>query len=436
VVLGLNRSEFGALLQSMKRADTYRALPASFDVMLLCHDNDRGIERNGRAYSQILDPVGDILEHRGYSVASVATRGSRLIGDLAHRSPASLNRAMLLASLTDRLSRRRSADQRLKATETMSRIERFWDRLLSSHRPRVLVGVSIPPALCRAASRLGVITIETMHGFGLPSDDYVHGSSARSSKESSDEPDVYIVYDRLTRDTIADGLKGDRTSVLLAQAPLLSAAPEPAEKLDILTRLLGSEVIRHRTYDRVVLLTLQHGYDGEREYLNDIIDNGILHPDFEQVMRIDPRILWLIKLHPVQLRGASGTRATRYLSMLSDRYDNIEWENTSRAPLSELLSVSDSHITMSSGTVYEAAMLGVRSVAYCPTLRQGGFLESYFEDLVAEGYVTKEITEPGQLHEWIRQATRIRRRIETTPEENNESLPATADLVERFLKST
>jgi len=47
---------------------TFAKQHKQYDLIILCHDVDRGINLNGKAASQILDLVADQLEKKGFHV--------------------------------------------------------------------------------------------------------------------------------------------------------------------------------------------------------------------------------------------------------------------------------------------------------------------------------------------------------------------------------
>jgi hypothetical protein len=61
----------------------------------------------------------------------------------------------------------------------------------------------------------------------------------------------------------------------------------------------------------------------------------------------------------------------------------------------------DGHISMSSMTVYDAALLGVKSLLLCPTLLKDGIFADYFEDLVKAGYVEKIVSNDTFIFNWV-----------------------------------
>ncbi len=58
---------------------------------------------------------------------------------------------------------------------------------------------------------------------------------------------------------------------------------------------------------------------------------------------------------------------------------------------------------MNSMSSYESAYFGVPTLALCPTVRAGGHFESFFNDLVETGYLTKQAFDEQAVAEWIDQ---------------------------------
>ena len=149
---------------------------------------------------------------------SLAASTSMLTGERAHRHPVGINRASLLATLRDRLGAT-TRDASPDSEDPQPNATAFWLNFFDAHRPRVVVGISLPSALCRAARSVGVLTAEPIHGFGLPQDDWVHGVAARLARDERDEPHVFVAFDDVTHKTLKLGSKGKQTTIVLASPP-------------------------------------------------------------------------------------------------------------------------------------------------------------------------------------------------------------------------
>ena len=77
----------------------------SVDVLLICHDADRGFEFNGKKYSQILDSINERLVAEGLSTITIASPFSQFFGDFAFGNVWAINGMMARAYLIRKISR-------------------------------------------------------------------------------------------------------------------------------------------------------------------------------------------------------------------------------------------------------------------------------------------------------------------------------------------
>jgi hypothetical protein len=157
-----------------------------------------------------------------------------------------------------------------------------------------------------------------------------------------------------------------------------------------------------------VLVTLQWGYDGERDSLSSIIPNGILHPALEAAFMSpeskDTR--FLVRMHPIQMIKPGYRHHLRYIQKLANSLPNVEYAEASSRPMPLLLDEVDAHITMSSSSIGNAAEAGVKSLALCPTLHEGGAHFGFFRELEASDMVTFGSLDTAAILSWIAQRTR------------------------------
>jgi hypothetical protein len=90
------------------------------------------------------------------------------------------------------------------------------------------------------------------------------------------------------------------------------------------------------------------------------------------------RYNWLLRLHPVQVRGPESSMVQDYLNQTFSHSTTVEWQQCSEVPFPVALQWSDLHITHNSTATTEAAWMGVRTGLVDPHLRPGGKLSSYF----------------------------------------------------------
>ena len=359
---------------------TFARQHKQYDLIILCHDVDRGINLNGKAASQILDLVADQLEKKGFSCLRVASLGSSLTGEKAYKEPISLRSIkrkiklkLLIRSLIKGKKLRRKYKQRVVA-------KKLYEELLFKTKAKVVLAISPEPILCQIGYDKKIAIIEACHGFGLPPNCPVTGAKARSRISERYEPAFYISFDTMTHKTRSEGDLGKKTKSLIAQRPLINE--------ELFRQSYGfKEIVQ--CYGKRGLITMQWGYDGEATFLRGIIPDGVMHPALLEIIQKRKDITWLIRFHPMQTR-----RKEKWRKIATFIKDNLYSKgltviDVSFLPLDFVLSQADFHITMMSGAVYESASSGVRSIALCPTIHPGGINEEFFTDLEKEGMLQK-----------------------------------------------
>lgn len=62
---------------------------------------------------------------------------------------------------------------------------------------------------------------------------------------------------------------------------------------------------------------------------------------------------------------------------------------------------------MFSGSCYDVAFLGLKTLALCPTVQPGGFQENSYLDLVEKGYVFKQKPTVTSILNWVKDVEKI-----------------------------
>lgn len=370
--------------------DARPARPAGRLVLFSCSDVDRGMTQDGRRYSPLLAGIRDIVEELGLQSANLthplAVLRSAQVRDgtitLNYRSLALRVAALLLLPL----GRRRAAAAR-------ERLEvRMYRRLLQSLRPAAVFSIQPPFALSQAARQLGIKVIEAMHGTNVYLDDKIF--CAHMDKPDHMLPHVVLAFDDVTHATFTTLARGHDTVALRADDPWLHACRRHRERWNLSTAAGAAKRI---------LVTLQWGYDGERETLANIIPNGVIHPALDAAIGAlaGRNIAVWLRLHPIQMTAPGYRHHRRIVQALAQRHPHVEYERPTALPLPLLLEQASGHITMCSSSVGEAAVAGVPSLLLCPTLRPGGAHDGMFRELEHAGYASFGTLDTQAIVDWI-----------------------------------
>jgi hypothetical protein len=149
-------------------------------------------------------------------------------------------------------------------------------------------------------------------------------------------------------------------------------------KTDSKNKLLVKETSNSLVKKKTVLVTLQHGYAGTHKFLCGILPNGIIHDSLIEVVKRRLDLDWIFKAHPAQLASPEWPSILDFLRSEFGGCAHVEFEKYNNKPAADILKKCDLHITMLSGTIVEADLLGVPSIGLCPTLRIGRISGDFF----------------------------------------------------------
>jgi hypothetical protein len=352
------------------------------DVLLICHDVDRYEVIQNLKYSPILDSFADrYLAVNGLSCSRIATPFSLMVGGSAWGHPHHFNLCAWLASLPKSPFRKFFTHSSL------------FGKIIDCARCKAVIAIDTTPELCKACHEHDVLCIEIAHGMGYTSFDARFGG-----RERGELPDGFICYDDVSAKAWQE-LTGDLQSPWLIGHPWFTRFLEGGDRAGM--SLPNHLLKKIGQFKKVVLLSLQWGYDDEDERTAGILTNGVLAEEIQQAIeRTQTDVLWLVRLHPVQMEGSRYARHRDFLRILDEKSVNV-FSECSSLPLPLLLSVCHGHVTMSSMVCYEASWIGIPSIAMCPTIRPGGIFHDLFDDLSSAGFVLKTALNCERLMDWL-----------------------------------
>lgn len=374
--------------------DTYHEI-GECDVLLFCHDVDRGDTREGLAYSKLIDSVDEDLKSRGWRTSQLSTPGS-LIKKTWGNSKTANRRFHVISLLTSgKKSKLIHSLMRLFYWKTKKldcyREEEFFSELLKRIKVRCIIGIELRRSLCFAANKINIPVVELLHGMGYPSIPF--GWDTAGAKYM---PSGFLSLDSVSTASLMP-LISQGVRIWQINHPFYKRFNDCNEK-----KKLPEEWLNKPSWipdkKKVILVSFSWGYDGELKEYADIFPNGLMPESLIDAIRSSrENIFWLLRLHPVQLR-----KRLRYkkhmdlLEKLTKEYDNCEWEKSSAANLMSLVVECDGHVSMCSMTCYDCAIFGIRSLMLCPLLKN----MPYFSDLKKQGFVTLGECKADEIIEW------------------------------------
>lgn len=331
------------------------------DLVLICHDNDRGSTVDGRPYAQITDSVAFFAESLGYSTLTVAKPYSVLIGNRAHGCPVSINLKSLCLTL---LSYSFLGFHRRRVVLMLK--TRMWVKLLEKADPKLVICVQPSEDLCAACKSLDIKIYDAQHGV-INEQHPWYGSRIKMLEERL-LPSGFLVWDE-------------------ASAHSLSAAEEKGLEVSVIGhpgflrygygKNSRSNVARDSVEEQRpvhILITLQWGLD---EIFSEPEEKGLMGSGLIRTIKnSDEKTKWHIRMHPVQLRQSYEKTRSALLSMFWNS-KNIDVDDATLNPLPMVLSLMDLHITYHSTVVVEAGWMGIPSAILCPYVESGRYASYY-----------------------------------------------------------
>jgi hypothetical protein len=369
------------------------------DVLFFCHDVDRPISLEGKAYSPLVDSLVEDLEGRGLKCISISHPWSRLTGKRGFNSPISINESFFIAKFGNRLKR---FELPLFICDSSS----LFRKILLKAKPKVVITIGCTDELCYQARLLKVFHLELLHGIG-----YTSVPWGWDKKETQYLPQGILALDQVSAVSFSP-LTNRGINVRVIPHPFLKRFM-PSGAVNLPKEWIPN-INNHKKWKKEILLSLQWSYAGDHGHYTqfaNILKNGLFFEVIESLIAGDKEIFWRFRFHPVQLRSKKYKHLLKYMDDFIERYPNTEWRESSTLPFPSIVMLCDANISMSSMSCYDAASFGVQSLMLCPTLQPGSIGQDRFLDLEKEGYIIKSKPDFNIIKTWIYDAKKIKPRL-------------------------
>jgi hypothetical protein len=346
-------------------------------IMLVCNDNDRGLKVEGRAYSQMLDPIGDFLASSSITVASsAATTATHLVGGLAHNNPEGFSRSEAI-----RLTFAQGG--RLNTRSSLRLGSRVWMQRIVRHRVGTVIGIQPRMALCLAGKALGVPVYDLQHGqFAVP--DPYYSRIAEPVQEDA-LPTAVLCWDE---HSLAFASENFASGALLIGHPCLAlGVPESAEHAHNVA--LASHLSALPGLAKIVLVLDTY----TRKDRTAARDRLSYLREIRSVARDSPDTLWILRPHPVQTRSEWQVTRQSILELFGDLPNAFFFDDTGQPSLPTLLKIADGMVTRGSSGLIEASYFAIPTAIYFASRQvvESGFQSSYRQHLAYCEYDTNEL---------------------------------------------
>lgn len=363
------------------------------DVLLVCHDDDRGYLFRNRHYSQLIDSVGDLLKKNGLSTSSVAMPFSRLVKNKAYGDPIAVNRAFLFEQISLRLFR----DLKLNYIELIASRQSIWETILKASKPRIVIGIQPSRELCRICNDFSIPIFDLQHGI-ISHDNPYYEEMHKSEVSLVEIPAGFLCWDDTSANLLRKWIPQKGDFVYTIGNPWFRRFQTDNSK-DILIKDIRRSEIFKRNNKKNILVSLQ--FKGIW-YTDGFVRNGIIPDALEEAIVNTATIYnWYIRLHPVQILGDEYAFVKKYLYSKFGCFSNVEWEYCSRMPIPIVLNNCDVHITYSSSTTIEAAWMGVPTALLNPKTQEGGRDEDFFLFERSLGLVETVSLDSKNIENWL-----------------------------------
>lgn len=369
-------------------------------ILFFSHDADRGVELEGKAYSQLLDTVREEFEEKDLQCLTIAHPYSSFTANRGFGNPVSINRKYFFARIKNRLFNFLSINQSDKLID-------LYDWIFEKTKCRLIITIGSPPELCESARKRNIFHLELLHGVG-----YTFVPWGWDKLEKSKLPQGILALDEISLSTFSS-LKVHGIEVKTIPHPFLKRFTQ--QNLNKIPNEWKMPKDFGLKYPKRILVSFTWGYAGDHGniiQIANLLKNGLFYDELAEVVsKTKEDVFWHFRFHPVQLRGNSYRHLISFMDSFVSENPNTDWKIASKIPLPSVLTHCDGHITMSSMSCYDAASMGVNSLVLCPNMREGGLWSDYFTDLVEEGYVRKEPVSVDMLLDWVKNVSKNKPRL-------------------------
>lgn len=329
----------------------FRALPSDIDVLFLCQDVHRHSERDGKKFSPIIDSLIDYIYEKksDLRIVTLATPFSREFGKGCYSAVYNANNYVLYG-IIKRFIKTGSFELLNSSCDPLV-LE--YEKLLKRVKCKIIIGIQPSVELCLAAKGFGIKTFDVQHG--LISDVNYYNLNKRKKINQFGWPDFVLCWDeesvlRLNRlsNNIVNGIVIGNPSYV-EYSNINITTKEYLNPISIKSDL--------KTHFLVTLTYHDYGFVFDDIYYNTI---GIPQK-LVQLMRSTHDIFWRIRLHPVQ-RKFHYKKIDNLLKNIFQNQQNVDWDFASNANFRYAIDGCLGHLTVSSASALDAAILGVKTL--------------------------------------------------------------------------
>lgn len=385
------------IFKSITIPDTWREIK-SCDIILVKADEDCGYIFEGKPYSPLLDSLGELFRTRGLKVCSIYVPYSVLKSEYSHDTSVSYNRIEFAIAFLGKLIRIFFNRSRCVNWKNKQRIK-LWCKILKTAKPHYVIGIQPIKELCAACKMRGVVIYDLQHG-QIDDQNPWYSKSRHLQTPEMNLPNGYLLWDYISSESICKWSSEVGIDIRVIGNPWFSRFAFPQKNDTLVCKSLNSNKIINS--DRpTLLISLQWGIG---KYYNHSEFNGVMLNSLElTILETACKYNWLIRLHPVQIRGGKKDMVLDYLKNTFGHITSVEWRRCSELPLPVVLSQTDLHITDFSSIVIEAGWMGIPSGLLNRNIGTEGSLQNMYAYERSIGLAEILSHDPSMIKGWIKE---------------------------------
>jgi len=267
----------------------------------------------------------------------------------------------------------------------------LWERIFEKARPSYVISSQPDPGLCWAGKSKGIPIYDLQHG--VIAEHHWYSEKYRSNTSPKDLPDGFLCWDKASAAALRKWAPQKGIDVRNIGNSWFSRflVKDPND-------LLVQEATRTgRIFDNdkpVILVSLQQSLG--------FTYKGVTVDALEKViLETAGNYNWLLRLHPIQLRGLENEMVQKYLTRTFGHLESVEWRLCSESALPIVLEQANLHITDYSTVVVEAGWMGLYSALLSSHICPGGKYENLYIHERTSGLATVLIQDSNVIKRWI-----------------------------------
>ena len=305
----------------------------------------------------------------------------------------------------------------------------YWLLALSFSRPRLIAGIGLDIELLRAAKFLSIPTVEIHHSFCCQPEIFASYGFNKKPKNL-----IHVVYDdrsflSLSCHSVCN-LHRAKLPYLERKRVLRGLGLSPSKDLSdfLCTHPLISDVS--------ILVTLQPTLHRYSKWAESDFVCGVLHRELARYIKSKPDINWIFKWHPITTLSNKWPNAKAEMEEYFCDCPYVYIDGFDFFETIDLFGVVSLHLTMHSASVYEASLMGVKTLLFNDWLiTPNTFLYGYFEDQIKAGTAEVVALDSSSIDYAISNSLFSSHRTKANLMLHEDNFPTTADILSSMIYS-